>query len=113
VAPFQYLRMEPFYSAFGKKNKVVSFFVCLKNKNSEAVSFFVWFENYMGVEERRGRRALTFERALASYRFYGAGVFQLLIVKFHIEIQSRSTLIFVRNQTFRKLECSPSILSHC
>jgi hypothetical protein len=34
----------------------------------------------MGVEGRRGRRALTFGRALAYGRFYGAGVFQLLIV---------------------------------
>ena len=96
--------MEPFYSAFGKKNKVVSFFVCLKNKNSEAVSFFVWFENYMGVEERRGRRALTFERALAFDRFYGTGAFQLLIVNFHMEIQEPLHSYFVGNQIARKLE---------
>jgi hypothetical protein len=30
VTPFPYLRMKPFYSAFGKKNRVTLFFVWLK-----------------------------------------------------------------------------------
>jgi hypothetical protein len=41
----------------------------------------------MSVEGRRGERALTFGRTLASGRFFGAGAFQLLIVNFHKEIQ--------------------------
>jgi hypothetical protein len=51
----------------------------------------------MSIEERRGRRALTFRRALASDRFYGAGAFQLLIVNFHIEIQEPLHSYFVGN----------------
>jgi hypothetical protein len=38
----------------------------------------------MSVEGRRGKRALTFGRALASDLFYGAGTFQLIIVNFHM-----------------------------
>jgi hypothetical protein len=32
VVSFQYLRMEPFYSAFGKKNIAAPFFVWLKSR---------------------------------------------------------------------------------
>jgi hypothetical protein len=32
VAPFQYLRIESFYSAFGKKNRAAPFFVWLKSR---------------------------------------------------------------------------------
>jgi hypothetical protein len=66
----------------------------------------------MGVEGRRGRRALTFGRALTSDRFYGAGAFQLLIVTFYMEIQEPLHSYFVENQTSRKLEWSHSILPH-
>jgi hypothetical protein len=66
----------------------------------------------MGVEGRRGRRALTFGRALASDRFYGARAFQLLIVNFHMEIQEPLHCNFVGNQTSRELEWSHSILPH-
>jgi hypothetical protein len=66
----------------------------------------------MGVEGRRGRRALTSGRALASDRFYGAGAFQLLIVNFHMEIQEPLRSYFVGNQTSTKLEWNHSILPH-
>jgi hypothetical protein len=58
----------------------------------------------MSVEGRRGGRALTSGRALASGYFCGAGAFQLLIANFHIEIQKSLHSYFVGNQTFRKLE---------
>jgi hypothetical protein len=61
----------------------------------------------MDVEGRRGRRALTFGRALASDRFYGARAFQLLIVNFHMKIQEPLHSYFVGN-----LEWSHSILPH-
>jgi hypothetical protein len=32
VTPFNYLRIEPFYSVFGKKNRAASFFVWLKSR---------------------------------------------------------------------------------
>jgi hypothetical protein len=58
----------------------------------------------VSVEERRGGRALTSGRTLASGHFYGAGAFQLLIVNFHMEIQEPLYSYFVGNQTSRKLE---------
>jgi hypothetical protein len=55
-------------------------------------------------------RALTFRRALASDRFYGAGALQLFTVNFHMEIQESLHSYFVGNQTSRKFKWSHSIL---
>jgi hypothetical protein len=66
----------------------------------------------MSVEGRRGGRALTSERPLASGHFCIAGALQLLIVNFHMEIQEPLHSYFVRNQTSIKLEWSHSILPH-
>jgi hypothetical protein len=64
----------------------------------------------VSVEGRRGGRALTSERALASDHFCGAGALQLLIVNFYMEIQEPLHSYFVGNQKYRKLEWSHSIL---
>jgi hypothetical protein len=57
----------------------------------------------MSVEERKGRRALASERALASNHFVGAGALQLFMVNFHIKLHS----FFVRNQTSKKTRIAP------
>jgi hypothetical protein len=96
--------MEPFYSSFGKKNRVALFFVWLKSRIEWSHSILCLVGESYECRGRRGQRALTSGRALASIRFYGAGVFQLLMVNFHMEIQESFHSYFVGNQTSRKLE---------
>jgi hypothetical protein len=95
--------MESFYSTFGKKNRVIPFFVWLKSKIKRSHSILCLVREPYVCRGGRGRRVLTFGKALASDRFYGAGAFQLLIVNFHMEIQEPLHSYFIRNQTSKKI----------
>jgi hypothetical protein len=55
VVPFQYLRMESFYSAFGKKNRAAPFFVWLKSRIERSRSILcLVVEPYECRGEERG-----------------------------------------------------------
>jgi hypothetical protein len=89
--------MEPFYSAFGK-NIVVPFFVWLKSRIERSRSILCLVREPYRCRGEERRESAHVRRALASGRFYGAGVFQLLIVNFYMEIMSRSTLILLETK---------------
>jgi hypothetical protein len=111
VTPFPYLRMELFYSAFGKKNRVAPFFVWLKSRIERSRSILCLDrEPYAcrGVERTESAHV----RESASIRsFFGARAFQLLIVNFDMKIREPLHSYFVGNQTSRKLERNHYILT--
>jgi hypothetical protein len=91
---YNFLRMEPFYSAFDKQNRVAPFFISLKCriKQSRFVLCLIG-DSYEYIDGRRGRRVV-----LASNRFCGARSFQPFMVNFYIKT-IESLLLFVGNQT--------------
>ena len=89
MVPFQHLRMESLYSAFGKKNRATPFFVWLK---STRVILYLVGESYECRGDERGR-SLASGRALASGRLC-AGALQLFMLNFPYGDGGVASLLF-------------------
>jgi hypothetical protein len=61
----------------------------------------------MSVDGRRGKRALTSKRALASGRFCGARAFQLFMVNFYMETSGVIPLLFCWKPNIQKIRMEP------
>jgi hypothetical protein len=90
--------MEPFDSAFGKKNRTAAFFVWLNSRIERNRFILCLVREPCECRGEEGECSCSRER-LHPVIFYGAGAFQLLTVNFHIEIQEPLHSYFVGNQT--------------
>jgi hypothetical protein len=75
VAPFQFLRIEPFHYVFGKQNRTAPFFVWLKSRIewSRSVHCLVEEPYECGGKEREGERSrplVLVEREHSKYLAY-------------------------------------------
>jgi hypothetical protein len=107
VAPFQYLRMKPFYSVFGKKNRVTPFFVWLKSRIERSRSILCLVREPYECREEERRESAHVQESARIRSFLWSGSVPTTYSKFPYEDPDAAPLLFCWTPNVQKIGMEP------